>query len=80
MTERSRVLVASPYPPMTGPEAAAGLALVRSLVAAGDDVTVVSPVPSAAHHHADPGGATGAARLARLCAGAERLVVRLDAR
>ena len=48
----SRVVVAGPYPTMPGPESAATFALVRSLVAAGDDVTVVSPQPSAAHHHA----------------------------
>ena len=42
-------------------------------------MTVVSPQPSAAHHHADPGGPRGAARLARLAAGADRLHVRLDA-
>jgi hypothetical protein len=64
---------------MPGPESAATFALVRSLVAGGEDVTVVSPQPSAAHHHADPGGPRGAARLARLVAGADRLHVRLDA-
>lgn len=76
---RSRVVVAGPYPTMQGPEAAATFALVRALVAAGDDVTVVSPAPSAAHHHLDVVGARGALRLARLAAGADRLVVRLDA-
>jgi hypothetical protein len=64
---------------MPGPEAAATFALVRELVAAGDDVTVVSPAPSAAHHHADPGGPRGAARLARLVSGTDRLHLRLDA-
>jgi hypothetical protein len=73
------VVVAAPYPTMPGPEAAATFRLVRSLVAKGDDVTVVSPSPSAAHHHADPGGPRGAARLARLANGADRLIVRLDA-
>lgn len=76
---RSRVVVAGPYPTMQGPEAAATFALVRALVAAGDDVTVVSPAPSAAHHHLDVVGARGALRLARLATGADRLVVRLDA-
>ena len=75
----SRVVVAAPYPTMPGPESAATFALVRSLVADGEDVTVVSPMPSAAHHHADPGGPRGAARLARLVAGADRLHMRLDA-
>lgn len=78
MTAR-RVIVAGPYPTMPGPESAATFALVRDLMAAGDDVTVVSPAPSAAHHHADPGGPRGAARLARFVGGADLLHLRLDA-
>ncbi|HUP87703.1 MAG TPA: hypothetical protein VM143_18770 [Acidimicrobiales bacterium] len=74
-----RVVVAGPYPTMPGPEAAATFTVVRELVGAGDDVIVVSPAPSAAHHHADPGGPRGAARLARLVGGAELLHLRLDA-
>lgn len=74
-----RVLVAAPYPTMGGAEAAATFALVKELVADGDDVFVVSPRPSAAHAHADPGSPRGAARLASLVAGRTRLVVRLDA-
>ena len=74
-----RVLVATPYPTMSGPESAAGFALVQRLAAAGDDVVVVSPRPSAAHHHADAGSPRGAARLASLAGGRDRLVLRLDA-
>lgn len=74
-----RVVVAAPYPTMPGPEAAASFALVRELVEAGDDVTVVSPIPTAAHHHADPGGPRGAARLARIAKEADLLHLRLDA-
>ena len=74
-----RVVVAAPYPTMPGPEAAASFALVRELVEAGDDVTVVSPIPTAAHHHADPGGPRGAARLARIANEADLLHLRLDA-
>ena len=74
-----RVVVAGPYPTMPGPEAAATFALVRAMVSARDDVTVVSPVPSAAHHHADPGGLKGAVRLARISNEADLLHLRLDA-
>jgi hypothetical protein len=67
------------YAPYTTPGAAATLQTVRTLLAGGGDVDieVVSPRPSAAHHHADVGNPRGAARLARLTGGAE-LVARLD--
>ena len=74
-----RIVVAAPYPTMPGPEAASTFSLVRRLVAEGNEVLVVSPDPSAAHHHADPGGPRGAARLARLAAGADLLHLRIDA-
>jgi hypothetical protein len=72
-----RVVVFGEYPPFPTPGAAATLATVRNLLAAGRDIEVVSPQPSAAHHHADPGNPKGAARLARLVGGAE-LVARFD--
>ena len=72
-----RVVVFGEYPPFPTPGAAATLATVRSLLAAGREIEVVSPQPSAAHHHADPGNPKGAARLARLVGGAE-LVARFD--
>lgn len=74
----SNVVVAAPYPTMPGPEAAATLALVRRLVADGEDVTVISPVASAAHHFTNYAGAKGAIRLARLAAGADVLHLRID--
>ncbi len=64
MTGRS-VVVAAPYPTMSGAEAVATFGLVRRMVAAGDVVTVISPWPSAAHRHADPIGPRGSVRLAR---------------
>ena len=72
-----RVVVYGEYPPFATPGAAATLATVRNLLAAGREIEVVSPQPSAAHHHADPGNPRGAARLARLVGGAEFLA-RLD--
>ena len=72
-----RVVVYGEYPPFPTPGAAATLTTVRNLLAAGREIEVVSPQPSAAHHHADPGNPRGAARLARLVGGAE-LVARLD--
>lgn len=74
----SRVVVAAPYPAMPGPESLATLRLVRTLVADGDEVTVVSPVPSAAHEWAQYAGARGSIRLARLAAKADVLHLRID--
>ena len=75
--DAARVVVYGEYPPFPTPGAAATLATVRSLLAGGREIEVVSPRPSAAHHHADVGNPTGAAKLARLVGGAE-LVARLD--
>jgi len=77
VTDTTRVVVYGEYPPFTTPGAAATLATVRSLLADGREIEVVSPKPSAAHHHADVGNPKGAAKLARLVGGAE-LVARLD--
>ncbi len=69
MSSPRRVLVYGTYPPAAGPESATTLAAVRALVAEGADVEVVSPWPSAAHHHAHVDGLRGnlgfAARVAR---------------
>jgi hypothetical protein len=59
-----RVLVYGTYPPATGPAANATLAAVRALLAEGADVEVVSPWPSAAHHHAHVDGLRGNLRFA----------------
>lgn len=72
-------LVYGPYPPTPGAPSAATLALVRSLVSEGHQVVVISPTPSAAHHHLDVGGATGAASLLRMTGDITRAIVRLDA-
>ena len=72
-----RVVVYGDYPPFPTPGAAATLETVRSLLADGHQIEVVSPRPSAAHHHGDAGDPKGAAKLARLTGGAE-FVARFD--
>lgn len=67
----SRVVIYGEYPPLPGPAAEATLASVRARLAGGADVVVVSPRPSAAHHHADLATVAGAALLARLAPGAD---------
>lgn len=64
-----RVLVYGPYPPAPGPEAAATLATVRTLLGEGATVEVVSPLPSGAHHHADVMGLRGSLAFGRCMAG-----------
>lgn len=72
-----KVVVYGEYPPFSSPGATATLATVRRLLEAGREIEVVSPQPSAAHHHADAGNPVGAIRLARIVGGAE-LVARFD--
>jgi glycosyltransferase involved in cell wall biosynthesis len=63
-----RVLMVSPYPPLRDGIAAYALQLVAALRAEGHDVEVLSPTPSAAHHHLDlqtPRGPRALARMAR---------------
>jgi hypothetical protein len=72
-----RIVVYGDYPPFSTPSATATLDTVRNYLAAGRAIEVVSPKPSAAHHHADPGNPVGAVRLARIVGGAE-LIARFD--
>jgi hypothetical protein len=73
----SRLVIYGEYPPLPGPAAEATLASVRAGLAGGADVVVISPHPSAAHHHADLATVAGAALLARLAPGAD-LEIALD--
>lgn len=52
-------LIVGPYPPELGSGAAAAGRFARERLAAGDDVTALSPRPSAAHLHADLAGLRG---------------------
>ncbi|MGI8936802.1 MAG: glycosyltransferase family 4 protein [Iamia sp.] len=72
-----RILVVSPYPPVRDGIGAYALQQVRSLRRAGHHVEVLSPFPSAAHHHADLRGPSGAATLARIGSGFDRVVLHL---
>ncbi len=71
----SRILVVSPYPPVRDGIGAYAVQQVRSLRRQGHDVEVVSPWPSAAHHHLDLVGPSGAKALRRLMAGYDRVIV-----
>lgn len=68
-------LMVSPWAPYRDGIASYAQQEVRQLRAAGHDVTVLSPLPSAAHHHLSLGGVPGAARLARHGAGYGRVIV-----
>ena len=71
MSGGERILVVSPYPPVRDGIGAYAVQQVRALRKAGNRVEVLSPFPSAAHHHADLRGPGGAAaivtRSARTC-------------
>lgn len=71
----SRILVVSPYPPVRDGIGAYAVQQVRALRRQGHDVEVVSPWPSAAHHHLDLVGPSGAKALRRLMAGFDRVIV-----
>ncbi len=79
-----RVLVVGPYPPTVDPVGAVVLRHVRALRRRGDggvggdgvdDVEVLSPAPSAAHHAADLGDPRGALRLRRAARDRDLVVV-----
>lgn len=60
-----KILMVSSYPPSRDGIAAYGAQQVRALRAAGEDVEVLSPGPSAAHHHLNLLGPRGALALAK---------------
>ncbi|MCO7219996.1 glycosyltransferase family 4 protein [Klenkia sp. PcliD-1-E] len=70
-----RILVVSPYPPVRDGIATYALQTVRALRAQGHDVEVLSPGPSAAHHHLDLVGPRGALALAKRVGDYDRVVV-----
>jgi glycosyltransferase involved in cell wall biosynthesis len=71
----SRILVVTPYAPWRDGIGAYALQQVRRLRREGHHVEVLSPEPSAAHHHADLRGRRGAARLRAIAKGFDRVIV-----
>ena len=70
-----RILVVSPYPPVRDGIGAYAVQQVRALRRQGNHVEVVSPWPSAAHHHLPLEGPKGAKALKKLMAGFDRVIV-----
>lgn len=70
-----RILVVSQYPPVRDGIGAYAVQQVRALRRQGHHVEVVSPWPSAAHHHLPLEGPKGAKALKKLMAGFDRVIV-----
>ena len=70
-----KILVVSPYPPAPDGIASYAVQSVAALRAQGHDVEVLSPGPSAAHHHLDLVGPRGALALGKRLRGYDRVVV-----
>lgn len=77
---RERILVVSPYPPVRDGIATYALQTVRALRRQGHDVEVLSPGPSAAHHHLDLVGPRGALALAKRIRDYDRVIVQFQDR
>ncbi len=78
MSGTARCVVYGDYPPFPGAAADETLDTVRTLLADGRDVEVVSPRPSAAHHHADIIRPAGVAAFARRIADGPDVVACID--
>ena len=65
----------TPYPPLRDGLASYALQEVRSLLDAGHEVEVLSPSPSAAHHHLDLRSTRGPLALATRLRGYDRVIV-----
>ncbi|MCU1447931.1 MAG: glycosyltransferase [Acidimicrobiales bacterium] len=70
-----RILMVSPYPPLRDGIATYAVQAVAALRAAGHDVEVLSPGPSAAHHHLDLLGPRGALALAKRVRSYDRVII-----
>lgn len=70
-----RILVVGPYAPYRDGIAAYVVQQVRDLRSAGNDVEVLSPRPSAAHHHLDFANPRAALALQRATRGFDRVIL-----
>lgn len=70
-----RVLMVTPYPPLRDGIAAYAVQSVARLRAAGEDVEVLSPDPSAAHHHLHLRSSRGPLALARRVRSYDKVIV-----
>ena len=70
-----RLLMVTPYPPLRDGIAAYAVQSVARLRATGEQVEVLSPDPSAAHHHLDLRGTRGPLALARRVRSYDKVVV-----
>ena len=71
-------LMVAPYAPYRDGIANYTVQEVAARRAAGEDVEVLSPLPSAAHHHLVIGSPQGMVRLLRKVAGFDRLVIQVS--
>ena len=70
-----KILMVSPYPPAPDGIASYAVQAVAALLAQGHEVEVLSPGPSAAHHHLDLVGPRGALALAKRVRSYDRVIV-----
>ena len=70
-----RILMVTPYPPVRDGIAAYAVQEVARLRREGDDVEVLSPGPSAAHHHLDLHSRRGPLALAKRMRAYDRVIV-----
>jgi glycosyltransferase involved in cell wall biosynthesis len=71
----ARILMVTPYPPQPDGIAAYAVQTVRRLRSEGHEVEVLSPGPSAAHHHLHLKGPRGALALAKRARSYDRVII-----